>query len=584
MDQFRLFMLIAIHVWISTATEILYVIPDNSTNATRCMFYSCATLSQYFLGNNTLPVVSNVQYYFLPGEHQVPANMILQNLQNFSMIGSIKKSSPSIVLVGCLQSNVIGISNSYNVTIANVLFKQCNQLHLNNKYLASLLIDFCYSCTVHKVAFMNLGLKGTNLIGISNFTEIVIKSDGQLQSSFCQGISLTYWDKQSPIETKHLLVLNQIHISRNKCYNSDAVGIHIVVLNTIEELMIVIKNSVFYNLDHMALSISSRCSGNNTIIIKNCSFENNTYLFSTEEFLYIKRPSIAIVLSHNRKSVTVKQCSFINNYNDNHLISIFIRKKRACYDKMRHCIGPITNVTFVRCRFVRNTGELINAKSIFCRANLLIIGPSKFANAVIHNRIYDLIIISNMGVHIIGPVIITSNRAASIMYFKSCEVSFYRDIMLVSNRCDQLITLQFTYIRMMENSNITLFKNKVRNKLIDTNDDNEYNLYPLCIFQFVTLKNTTNISSTLYSVNIIDNSNYIGKLFGNRKDQLATNTKSMKNCSFPFYYFTPHCQWIPNATFYDYNPRDIYQQIIKIHGQNLSYHEICHCPQNGSEH
>ena len=584
MEQFRLFMLIAIHVWISTATEILYVIPDNSTNATRCMFYSCATLSQYFLdNNNTLPVISNVQYYFLPGEHQVPANIVLQNFQNFSMIGSIKKSSPSVVLVGCLQLNVIGISNSYNVTIANVLFKQCNQLHLNNKYLASLLIDFCYSCTVHKVAFMNLGLKGTNLIGISNLTEIVIKSDGQLQSSFCQGISLTYWDKQLPTETKHLLILNQIHISRNKCYNSDAVGIHIVVLNVMEDLMIVIKNSVFYNLDHMALSISSRCSGNNTIIIKNCSFENNTYIFSTEEFLYIKRPSIAIVLSHSRKSVTVKQCSFINNYNDNHLISIFIREKRACYDKMRHCIGPITNVTFVRCRFARNKGELINAKGIFCRANLLIIGPSKFANAVIHNRIYDLIIISNMGVHIIGPVIITSNRVTSIIYFKSCEVSFYRDIMLVSNRCDQLITLQFTYIRMMENSNITLFKNKVRNKLIDTNDDNEYNLYPLCIFQFVTLKNTTNISSTLYSVNIIDNSNYIGKLFGNRKDQLATNTKSMKNCSFPFYYFTPHCQWIPNATFYDYNPRDIYQQIIKIHGQNLSYHEICHCPQNGSD-
>ena len=67
---------------------------------------------------------------------------------------------------------------------------------------------------------------------------------------------------------------------------------------------------------------------------------------------------------------------------------------------------------------------------------------------------------------------------------------------------------------MMENSNITLFKNKVLNKLIETDYDNEYKLYPLCIFQFVTLKNTTNISPTLYSVNIIDNSNFIGKLFG----------------------------------------------------------------------
>ena len=331
----------------------------------------------------------------------------------------------------------------------------------------------------------------------------------------------------------------------------------------------------------MALSISSRCSGNNTIIIKNCSFENNTYVFSTKEFLYVKRPSIAIVLSHSRKSVTIKQCSFINNYNNDHLISIFIKGRKGCYGKMGYCVCPITNVTFVKCQFARNKGELINAKGIFCRANLLIIGPSKFANAVIHNRIYDLIIISYMGVHIIGPVIITSNHVESIIYFISCEVSFYRDIMLVSNKCNQLITLKFTYIRMMENSNITLFKNKILNKLIET--DNEYKLYPLCIFQFVTLKNITNVSPTLYSVNIIDNSHFIGKLSGIGKDQLAANTKHKKKCTFPFYYFTFHCQWIPNAAFYDYNPRDIYQQIIKIHGQNLSYHEICHCPQNGSD-
>ena len=305
-----------------------------------------------------------------------------------------------------------------------------------------------------------------------------------------------------------------------------------------------------------------------------------------ETVTYSKRPSIAIVLSHNRKSVTFKQCSFKNNYIDDHLISILIRAKKACYGNSRHCVGPITNVTFVRCQFARNTGELIKAKGSPCRENVLIIGPSKFANAVMHSNIKirgDLIFISDMSVHIIGSVIITSNHVESIMYFKSCEVSFYQDIMLVSNHCDQLITLQFTCIKMMENSNITLFKNKVLNKLIETNYDNEYKLYPLCIFQFVTLKNTTNISPTLYSVNIIDNSHFIGKQYGIRKDQLAANAKRKKKCSFPSYYFTPHCQWIPNAAFYDYNPRDIYQQIIKIHGQNLSYHEICHCPQNGND-
>ena len=92
----------------STATEILYVLTDNSTNVT-CPSQPCATLSQYLLDNNTLPIVSNVQYHFLPGEHYVPANMVLQELCNFSIIGTVKKSSSPVVLVGCLQSYVISI-------------------------------------------------------------------------------------------------------------------------------------------------------------------------------------------------------------------------------------------------------------------------------------------------------------------------------------------------------------------------------------------------------------------------------------------------------------------------------------------
>ena len=59
------------------ATEILYVLPDNSTNVS-CPSQHCATLSQYLLDSGTLPVVSNVEYHFLLGEHRVPANTILQ--------------------------------------------------------------------------------------------------------------------------------------------------------------------------------------------------------------------------------------------------------------------------------------------------------------------------------------------------------------------------------------------------------------------------------------------------------------------------------------------------------------------------
>ena len=145
MVWYGIFILLANQIWISTATEILYVVPDNSTDAVSCPSQPCATLSQYLLDNGTLPVVSNVEYYFLPGEHYVPANMVLQNLHNFSIIGTVSKPSPLavLVLVDCPQSYIINIIDSYNVTVANVMLKQGDQPQLTN-----LLLNLCYSCTL----------------------------------------------------------------------------------------------------------------------------------------------------------------------------------------------------------------------------------------------------------------------------------------------------------------------------------------------------------------------------------------------------------------------------------------------------
>ena len=66
----------------SKSSEQFFVLPDNSTNV-RCPSQPCATLSQYLMDNNgTLPVVSNVEYHFIPGEHQVLANIELINIMN----------------------------------------------------------------------------------------------------------------------------------------------------------------------------------------------------------------------------------------------------------------------------------------------------------------------------------------------------------------------------------------------------------------------------------------------------------------------------------------------------------------------
>ena len=570
------YFVVIIAIQLCTSTRIFYVLPDNSTNAS-CPFQPCDTLSEYLMDNGTLPVVSNVQYYFLPGEHHIPANMLLQDLCNFSIIGTVKESTPPAVLVGCLQSYVINVINSYNVTIANVVFKRCDQTKLNKyRYLTNLLLNLCYSCTIENVIFMNLGLQGTNLNGNSHLTKILIKSDVTQTNYlvFCEGITLYYWEKPA---CKHLLVMNQITIIgqkiSNKCYNGAPVGIRIII-SVMEYLLIIINHSLFYALDRTAIHIRNRCHGNNTFIIENCTFEHNTGADTTNEEIIAVNPLIKIELSHNSKSVLFRHCSFKKNYNDRHLILFDIGTDKLCTGRTTSCIAPLTNIKFVRCQFINNIGELMNIKGS-CRAELLIIGPSNFTKtATTQTHIHqNLITITNMVVYLIGPITISLNDMRSILYFDSCEILFHNNILIKSNTCKQVITLLLTCIKVMEYANITLLKNKYLYKLIEAEYNDEYKLYPMCIFQFVTLKNAT-ASPTHYSINFLDNL-YIVRY-------PIKSIEQEKKCSFPFYHFTPHCQWMPDTVFHNYNPTVVYHQVIKTHGHNLIYHKICHCFQNGS--
>ena len=159
----------------SKAIDVFYVLSDNLINNSfspqPCHNY---TLGQYLLINNgSLPQVTNVAYYFLSGKHEVPANMVLTNLTNFSIIGDVSESSSPAVLVGCDHLYVLKISESHNVTIRNIRFERCYnpQLQLITIF-TSLYISWCYSCVIENVTFKNFGIVGENLIGQSYLNEI----------------------------------------------------------------------------------------------------------------------------------------------------------------------------------------------------------------------------------------------------------------------------------------------------------------------------------------------------------------------------------------------------------------------------
>ena len=583
----KMFVLLAIKILISTATEILYVSPDNSTSVVSCPSQPCATLSQYVLDNGTLPVVSNVEYHFLPGEHQVPANMTLQSLDNFSMIGTVSKPSSLAVLVlaDCSQSYIIKIIDSYNVTIANVMLKQCDQPQSTD-----LLISLCYSCTIENIIVTNLGIIGENLIGRSHLTKIVMKSNRSESKfqRFCQKIALKYWNLQSSNanqnDHEHYLIMNQIDIigDGSKCCTDGTAGLHIYNSNTLmENLTIHLTNSSFSQLDHTALTIINTCDGYNKVNIENCTFESNYMVPHNEENNVILRPLIDVLVAHIFKSVSFKQCKFTKNYHASILISIAIRESTKCYGRKQLGINIATNISFVACQFLGNVvSEMINTKALKLdhKSNFLIVGPTQITKTISGSyrsfkNHYNVISIYNVAVNIIGPVIISFNNANNIIVLDHCEVSFSCNITYNSNKCArQIIYLISSYIKVMEYANITLLKNQHQGNAIRF-DYIEFSLNQPCLFQFVTEGNLKNVSPAHYSVNIIDNFYKLPK---------PSQNKQSKPCLSPYYDLTPHCKWTPTAAFYEYSPKVIYQQIIKFINQNYTYHKICQCTQNGS--
>ena len=561
----------------STANKILYVWPDNSAN-TSCSSQPCPTLSQLMLDDGTLPDVTNVEYHFLPGEHQVPVNIILNNLHNVSIIGIVSKQSPQVVLVGCLLSHVLRINTSYYVNIRNLAFKRCYNSQLQPiMYFTSLYLSWCFSCVVENVTFTNFGMLGENLMGNSYLNAIhMTHTEGQ----FCQGIAIAYFNDQLLTgKNEYHLLLNNINITGIgkgiTCFNFDDFfmkGVSIFIARQAKNGTIVISNSFFKGIHDTAILIKSKCATfENTLVLNTCIFHS---------ILAMNKPVVHVILSFLNKFISFNNCTFQNNYSEDSIVSIQIFRREHLICKLITRLNIVnfnsmSNIYFREGNFILNKGKIISliAKNSDSKIKTTIIGPVIIKNnwsipRLYHNdfAVFNLIVFIDMAVFIHGPVIISYNGAVrgSILHFISSEVLFSNKIIFEQNNCHQIISLelQYTCIKVMEYANITFICNKCGNKLIEVDNINSKNNF--CLFQYMTFNSDT-ISPDNYAINVIN-----------------TSTTQQKNCSYLYYHFNPKCQWLPTAAFQSYDSEKINHQIIHINDQQWNYHMICLCHENGS--
>jgi len=104
-----------------------YIMPEDQ-DFMKCPSQPCATLD-HFLFNSTLFNISNSEFYFLPGNHYLNANMVISSVCNISLIG-VNKNNSSLPVVLCSSDDVsIAITFSDNIIVSNLVFKECGGFH-----------------------------------------------------------------------------------------------------------------------------------------------------------------------------------------------------------------------------------------------------------------------------------------------------------------------------------------------------------------------------------------------------------------------------------------------------------------------
>ena len=568
-----------VEICMLTATEIFYVLPDNSTNAS-CTYQPCATLSQYWLPNGTLPVVSNVEYHFLPGEHYVPTNMVLQNLHNFSIIGIFTNLSSPVVLV-CLhmQSYVINIINSHYVLIKNVWFKHYGTSFNKTMAYSNLKMFCCFSCRIENVIFLQYGFKAFNLIGDTYLHNINVTIT-QFAEVCCQQISLIYntcplWSDYN--SQMHILIINQLVINDQKKFltpqNSYRVGLLIDLKYIMYDLQLTLTNSHFSNMDCTAIYIKGGCSSKaKQLFITNCTFT----LINYYTIIYI-----------NLKAVNIS-ISFLNiNFHNNKYSQLIIRIGRlpsaiGCkLFNINSAVPAVINVSFIK-YLISGSNNYQYGKLLTIENNVATLdGVNIFFEflSITENIIFSGIKLKKVNVHFTGSVYVCNNNfRSSIIRFQSCNVMFNGKFKFDKNYCDEIITVD-TYIKVLEYTKISFVKNMYRNSLLAVESTEKYNQpNPLCLFQYIAMS-----SSTRKDLDVL--SHYTITFYHNYHlniSKLYLYNSKICSVSVSFCDFISHCKWLPSAAFYNYSSTAINKQIIQSDDQicNYNHNHICYCSQN----
>ena len=593
-DIYSTIILIYSLLHLTTATGVYYVTPyDQSDINSDCPIdHECHTL-QYYLLNSSKYFTSNTQLHFLQGIFYINADIVIDSLHNFSLVGS----GVNDTLIECSTPSLIAIINCTNTVIKNITTgSQCGGLaktYFNIlKYMrmftarymkptiykppikayTAIYIFNSYSTLVQSVLMKTHGMFIINGLGNTILTNIALYH-GDLEIFYIN-------DKFKAIQrnSSHIVWIN------NFKYYGDKKVWHIIMIEFWQDYYhteVYIENTVFQYLKQIELIGISfwHCGLDKYLVtIKRCEFLQNTGVsHNSSGIITVLYPLCFDFLEdkwlntdYNIKKVQILDSNFINN-TAYHELGIIMKLHIMLTSHYRMTYFTISNCTFV----MNNNFVILKTPSsalldihplpIFIRMSMQdVMHYTLFSTITVNNSVFiqtgsghDMTILycHNAVLNLNGPLVFKNfkGKVDSIINAKTTNITIHGYIEFFDNNAVSLLSQkEFDSVQLKENLLLNISNNKFYDEIFSTYYTTNFlnltkileNSYPMCYLQYAS--DCGNLDHRFAAGELINFSIIIHK----------TEARSLSNLH------TTHCRWQPNSAFNTTSPLLVNQRFI----------------------
>ena len=608
-----------------TATSVYYVTPDNQSHINNdCPIdHECHTL-QYYLLNNSKYFTSNTQLHFLQGNFNINADIVIDSLHNFSLVGSgvnntvIECSTPSLIaLINCTNTVIKNITTGsqcgssmqpyYNI-VRIIQLRNALHFYVDHKPAiklhTSIYIFNSYSTMIQSVLIRTHGIFIINGLGNTSLTDIVL-CDSDLE--------ILYGDydlKALQLSNKYILQIVNFKYCADKTTRETVTVAEKLYYTIMVEFFqkpynteVFIEDSIFQflkRIDLININFWYSNSNKNLVIIKGCQFLNNSGVFKINSAM-IAVTYFSDVLNEkdglniiNTDEVQILDSIFINNaayHEPAIIIKLYLLPSHyeISYFTLSNCTF-VMNSNFVILKTLTNLvmydifyetflqqffGKLLYQsllKDLFCT---ITINNSVFISAgndKDRNAIYCHYVILNLN----GPLVFTQFKSKndSIISIERVNVTIHGYVEFLNNNAVSLLSkIEVGSIQFKENFLLNISNNKFYEEVFSVfYDIKMYNYtilqepYPMCFIQYVS--DSGNLDHQFAAGEPINFSIIIHK----------TEARSLTNSH------TTHCRWQPNSAFNTTNPLLVNQRFISDFDKwnDMTPKSLCSCSDGNS--